>query len=199
MDEGVFVTQDVSRRPPGTGVGMVRFRHVHGTEPLHIGVVFGEEHLELVHPLQVESNATLRAVDLEGVLVSAAGGEAAGLECPHSTVLEARQEGRGIVHRHLPGLTATVLQRPLLDERFGHPCDFRNRTDHEVGEIDDVGADVTEGAGAGDLFLEAPDQGKLGVHDEVLQVRGPPVPDLARAVHPRRASSRAAPRAPAGS
>src|SRR5215208_5269811 len=180
MDEGVFVTEDVSWRPPGTGVGMVWFRHVHRTEALHIGVVFGEEHLELVHPLQVESHAALRAVDLEGVLVSAASGKAAGLERPYSTVLEARQEGRGVVHRNLPGLTAIVLQWPLLDERFGHSGDLCNRTDHEVGKVDDVSAYIAEGPGARDLFLEAPDQGKTWGHYEVLQVRGPPVPDLAQ-------------------
>src|SRR5215218_5758098 len=180
MDEGVFVTEDVSWRPPGTGVGMVRFRHVHRTEALHVGVVFGEEHLELVHPLQVEGHATLRAVDLEGVLVPAARGETRGLERAHRPVLEARQEGRSVVHSNLPSLTAPVLQRPLLDERFGHPGNFRNRTDHEVGKVDDVGAYVAEGAGARDLFLKAPDQGKPWIHYEVLQVRGPPVPDLAR-------------------
>ena len=48
-----------------------------------------------------------------------------------------------------------------------------------LGEVDDVGADVAERAGAGLGLVEPPRQRRLGVGDPVLEVLRPHVPDLA--------------------
>src|SRR5215203_3765834 len=132
------------RARPGPGVRMVRLRNVDGPEALDVGLVFREEHFELVHALEVEGDASFGAVDLEGVLVPAARREARGLEGADGTVLEARQEGRGVVHRYLSHLGATarrerparagLLQGTLLYKGLRHACDLGDRSDYEVGE-----------------------------------------------------------------
>src|SRR5688500_8555037 len=165
----MLVADDMPRRPPGPRVWMVGLGHVHGPEALDVGVVFRKEHFELVHALQVEGDASFGAVDLEGILVSSAGREARGLEGPYGAILEAGQEGCGIVYRHLSHLGAaasreppactSLLQGPLLYERLHHARHLGDRPDHEVGQVDYVRAYVAEGARAGDLLLEAPDQG----------------------------------------
>src|SRR3712207_4880344 len=138
-----------------------------------------EVHLQLVHALQVEGDATSGAVDLEGVVVLAARGEPRGLEGPRSPVLEAGQEGRGVVHRHLSPPAARLLERALLYEDLRGADDLGYRADEEVGEVYDVRPDVAQSARARHLLTETPDKGQLRVEDEVLQVRRPPVPYLA--------------------
>src|SRR5688572_3615644 len=154
----MLVADDMPRRPPGPRVWMVGLGHVHGPEALDVGVVFRKEHFELVHALQVEGDASFGAVDLEGVLVSSAGREARGLEGPYGTVLEAGQEGRGVVYGYLshlgsaarrePTSRAGFLQGPLLYERLHHARYLGDRPDHEVGQVDYVRPYVAECPGA---------------------------------------------------
>src|SRR5699024_11263383 len=48
-----------------------------------------------------------------------------------------------------------------------------------LGEVDDVGADVAERAGAGELLVQAPGHRGVGVGEPVLQVLGADLADLA--------------------
>ena len=79
--------------PGGHQVADVRMRGLGGqdrAEALRVRRVGQVQELELVHPLQVEGQAALAAVDLEVVVVLAAAGEAAGLERTQRAVLELR-------------------------------------------------------------------------------------------------------------
>src|SRR5688500_1954727 len=144
------------RRPPGPRVRVVRFGHVHGPEALNVRFVFRKEHLEFVHALEVEGDASFGAVDLEGVLVSTPGCEARGLECPYGAVLEAGQESCGVVYSYLPHLCAAarreppastgLLQGSLLYKRLRHACDLGDRPYQEVGEVNDMSPYVAEGS-----------------------------------------------------
>ena len=78
----------------------------------------GEVDVELVHPLQVERDGSLAAVDLEAVVVLAARREAARLDGAERAVLEADERRRRVVHRDRALLLRIVGQRPLLDERL---------------------------------------------------------------------------------
>ena len=62
-------------------------------------------------------------------------------------------------------------QRPLLHERLGEGADPGDAlAGDELGEVDDVRADVAERAGAGLLLLQPPHQRELWIDDPVLQV-----------------------------
>jgi hypothetical protein len=143
VDEGVLVADDVPRRPPHPDVGVIRLRDHDLAKALTLRRVVGEVHLELVHPLQVEDDAPVRAVDLEGVVVLASRCEACGLEGPHGPVLEAREKGRGVVHGHRSRAVATGLQRALPDERLGGPYYLLYGSNEEVRQVDEVGAQVS--------------------------------------------------------
>src|SRR2546422_7772374 len=71
-------SQDVSRRPPGPTVRVVRFRHQDRAEP--IGSVVADKQLQLVQPLQVEHQRAAGAVHFEAEEVLAPRTEAAGLQ-----------------------------------------------------------------------------------------------------------------------
>src|SRR5215216_918429 len=123
---------------------MVGFRHHHGAETLHVRLVVLEIHLQLVHPLQIEGHAALRAVDLEGVLVLAPRREARDLEGTYSSTLETYQKRCGVVYRHLVALHPSgrrelitrLLQRALLNECLRHPYDLRYQSDEEASQMD---------------------------------------------------------------
>ena len=69
--------------------------------------------------------------------------------------------------------------RTLLDEGRHRADDLRDRPDEVEPEIGDVRRDVAQGAGAGQLLLQPPDEREVGVGDPVLEIDRPPVPHLA--------------------
>jgi hypothetical protein len=91
-----------------------------------------------------------------------------GLEGPYGPVLEAREEGRGVVHGHRSPAVTTRLQRTLPDEGLGGPDHLLYGSNQVVRQVDEVGPQVSQGPRAGDLLVKAPDQGELRVEDEVL-------------------------------
>jgi hypothetical protein len=146
--------------------------------------------LQLVHPLEVEGDRPLRAVDLHAHGVLAALCHAGRFERAEDSVLEAGGEQGGVVDRDLLALTGGValpaealrgagrgtgrhdgLERAgdLLDRGAGDP----------LGQVDDVRADVAERAGAGLVLVEAPGHGGVGVGEPVLEVLGADLSDLA--------------------
>src|SRR5205085_3227926 len=105
--EGGHLADDVSRRPPRAHVLMytaVAYQHV--AEATHVGQVVAEQHVQLVHPLQVERDAALAAVDLECVVVGSSVCEARDLECADRSALKTGQEQRRVVHSYLTHLLA---------------------------------------------------------------------------------------------
>src|SRR4051794_21966357 len=88
MRESVLPADDVPGRPPGAHVLVRPIGYQHIAEALDLGRVVVEEHIQLVHPVEVEDNAALAAVDLERVEVRAALGEARSLEAADRAVLE---------------------------------------------------------------------------------------------------------------
>ncbi len=71
-------------------------------------------------------------------------------------------------------------QRTLVDERLEQPGDVGDPVAGDVlGEVDDVGADVAEGAGPCLVLLEPPRHRRGGVGDPVLEVLRAHVPHLA--------------------
>ena len=68
-------------------------------------------------------------------------------------------------------------ERTFLHERLGQAAHRRDRVAEQVlREVDDVGADVAERAGAGELALQAPDEREFRIDDPVLQVHRADVP-----------------------
>ena len=169
--------------------------------------------LQLVEAFQVEHHRAERAVDLDPQAVLAAGGEPGRLVRGDRAAVEPGQEQRGVVDGDLArgrrrgavagrGGQAARLgrQRPLLDERLGQRADAGDPlAGDELGQVDDVRADVAERAGAGLVLLQPPHQRELRVDDPVLQVDRADVPDRRRAARRRRAGASARPRAPGGS
>ena len=57
------------------------------------------------------------------------------------------------------------------DDRVEHAGDaLELQAGDELGEVDGVGSDVAEGAGAGEILLQAPGERNLGVDEPVLAV-----------------------------
>ena len=135
-----------------------------------------EVELECVHALQVEGQAAAFAVDLETVLVLAARREAGGLDAPDGTVLEAQQRQRGVIHVHLSP-AAAIGEGALRDEGLEQPADFAHLSHQVAGEVQGVGGDVPQRAGARPRLLHPPAQGRVGIHDPVLQVAAAEVAD----------------------
>src|SRR6267378_8604815 len=87
VHEGVPPPDDVSRRPPEVHERMVRLRHEHRPEATR-AVLTGEKDLQLVHPLHVEVERAVRAVDLPLKRVAPSEREARRLDRPDRAALE---------------------------------------------------------------------------------------------------------------
>src|SRR5690606_36031635 len=119
------------------------------------------------------------AVDLEAVMVLAAGRHARRLDRADGAVLEAGERERGVVHGDLSLLVRPVRERALVDEPVEQPADLPDLADQEAGEVDRMGGKVAERAGAGGFTAQPPDQRELRVDDPVLEVGAAEVADLA--------------------
>ena len=87
MGKGVLPANDMPSGPPGPNVGMVcAIGDEESTETGHIGLLIGEEQLQLIHALQVEDDAPLLTIDLERVEVGTPFRKAGHLETPHGTI-----------------------------------------------------------------------------------------------------------------
>ena len=188
MGEGVFPADDMTGRPPGTHIGVHPFGDQDGTEALDVGGIVVEQHLQFVHAFEIEHNAALGAVDFERIVVAAAVGEASGFKSADGAVCEAGHKQGRIVDgdfAHFGGTDgakagggATELGA-LFDEGLGHAGDFADFAYQHACQVDAMGTKVAQGAGSGDIFLQAPHQREVGVHNPVLQVDGAPVIDFA--------------------
>ena len=181
VHEGVFVTDDVSRRPPGSGVGMHALGHNDVAETALVFGVLRIEILQPVHVLKIKGERTLAAVDLEGDVILPALGEPRCLQVGHRAVFEAPDPGNRVVHRDLahlfPRLGAQAFagflqNRPLLDEGLHQSADLLDLADEVASEVDDVGVDVAMRAGTRDLGLQTPDERKIRISNPVLGITG---------------------------
>src|SRR5207247_8442224 len=102
VDEGVLVADDVPGRPPGADVRMNAFGDHEGLEALIGLFVRAVVLLQLVHALEVEREGPFTAINLEGVVISPAAGEARRLEYSDARVLEAGEEVRVVVYSNFP-------------------------------------------------------------------------------------------------
>ncbi len=101
--------------------------------------------LKLVQPLEVESDRALRAVDLPGEGVLAAGAEPRGFDRADGAVLELDDRLEGVVDL-----------APLLEGSRG-PAHRRDFPDEIARQVDHVRAQVAERSRAGGLAVESPD------------------------------------------
>ena len=161
-------------------------------EALRVGRVVAGEELELVHPLQVEEDAALAAVDLEVVVVLAARGEAGGLEGAQRAVGELHGHEGGVLHGDSCPIRPAPLTLPLKvpdaassgsgrlrDELGRHAADLLDVPDEVAGQVHAVRVQVSLRSGAGELLLQVPGQREVRVHDPGLQVGAAPVEDPA--------------------
>src|SRR5882672_1013148 len=175
----VLPADDVAVRPPVGHEGMVALGDGDAAEAVGLLFVADPVDLELVDGLEVEADRALLGVDLEAAEVLAAAGEAGRLHRADRAVLELDGRDEGVVDVDLAHALA-VEPRALLDEGLGHGADGLDLADEEAGEVDQVCAEVAEGARAGDLLLEAPDVGRVVVrHHPLLQVDRAEVVDAA--------------------
>ena len=135
--------------------------------------------------LQVERDRAEGSGDLDAQGVLAPGGHAGGLEGADGTPVETGGEQRGIVHGHPAALRRRLREGPFLDERVQDAAHAGHLlAGDELRQVDGMGPQVTERAGAGMLLLEPPRQGCLGVVQPVLQVGGTDLADLADSTGP---------------
>ena len=165
MREGVAPADDVPGGPPEIPERVVRLGDEHRLEAAG-AVAVRPEDLELVQPLHVERDRALRAVDLPLEGVAPAEREAGRLDRPDRAALE--------LDRRLE----RVVDAPPGQERVDEPGDRGDLADEEAGEVDDVGAEVAERAGAGLVGLEPPGV-EARVVAPVLEVAAAEVADLA--------------------
>ena len=148
------------------------------------GVLGAVEEVQDVHVLEVERDAAARAVDLDADRVLAAEAKRVASKTP---IAPPRKSARKVAASSTVTLPragagragqAGVLagQRPLVDEGAQPAGDAGDGVaGDELGEVDDVGADVAERAGAGLVLVQAPRQRRLRVDDPVLEVLRPHV------------------------
>src|SRR6266404_1592205 len=80
VDEGVFITDDVTGRPPGADVRMRRLRTQNRLEPRLVGRITAVAIFQLVHPLETEGDAPLGPVDFPAIEILVTWRQARGLE-----------------------------------------------------------------------------------------------------------------------
>lgn len=141
---------------------------------------------EFVEALQVEGQRAVLAVEFDPQGVLAAGGEPGGLEGREGARGEPSGEQRGVVDRDGPAVAApgrreaaggSGQQRPLPYEGLGERGHSHDRLARQVlGEVDDVGAEVAERSRARRLLAKPPGERELPVHQPVLKVGHPDVP-----------------------
>ena len=129
----MLVADEVGVGPPVGHVGMVAAVGAHDRGPaLHAAGQRGVVVFQFVHPLEIELERALRAVDLEAVAVLIAGGLPGGLEAGDRPAGESGEEQHGVVDGDL-ALCARARaaggdaagrhaggKRPFLDERLGN-------------------------------------------------------------------------------
>ncbi len=133
------------------------------------------EKLQVLGLLEVEVEAAVGAVQLEGVVVLAAAGVAGGFEGAQGAVSELGEEHAGVVDAdglHLAGDGVLAL----LDEGLRPGGDAGDGAVEPHGGVDGVGQQVAGDAGAGHFDIEAPEGraalGDLGRDRPVLKVGG---------------------------
>src|SRR5690606_12134476 len=92
-------------------VGMLAIGDQDPAEALHVRSIVGAEVLELVHPLQIPDDRTPRAVDLDPIVVLAAGGRAGRLEAADRALIELGEEGEGVVDVDVAAPAVAVTTR----------------------------------------------------------------------------------------
>ena len=190
MGEGVLVPEPVSGGPPVGGIGVLGLGGEDAGEAL--AAVGGGRvvELQLVHPLEVEGERAGGAVDLHAHRVLAPLRHAGGLERAEDTGGEAGGEQGDVVDRHLlalavgVALAAQALRGPVRGaggddglQRAGDGGDVL--AGEPLGEVDDVGADVAQRSGAGELLVQPPGHRRIRVGEPVLEVVGADLADLA--------------------
>src|SRR5215218_665869 len=142
---------------------MLRLRHQDRAEARSLRWIFLGIDLQLVHPLQIEEDATLGAVDLEELAGLAPWDERGRFKGPYGPVLEPGKKRRRFVDRHLTHLRALgvrTLKWTFLDEGLGDAYDFGYGAKQEVREVHEVGAQVGKGSRCPRLFPQPPRQGR---------------------------------------
>ena len=186
MGEAVLVADQVTRGPPVRRRTDARLGHEDAAEAGDLGIVAVVEEVEDVHVLEVEGDRALGPVDLDADRVLASGREARGLERGESASAHAGDEDAASSTVTSPISVPAVPDRPVVLSGSGRSLMNVSVSGAQPGdrlpgdvlhEVDDVRADVAEGARAGDLPAQAPEERCVRVDDPVLQVLRPDVPD----------------------
>src|SRR5260370_11154332 len=124
------------------------------------------------------SNALLLILPSFLVLVAmvfAPSGHPRRLEAPGSTVVEAAKELCDVIDRYFGPLALWFgrVEWSLLDNRLEVAHHFAEiQTSDEVGQVDRVGADVSQGTAARNNFVETPEHGKIRAGRPILGAAG---------------------------
>ena len=184
VDEGVFVPNDVTGWPVVARVRVAAIGGLNHTETLTVIRILVIVILELIHPLHVEDNRALGAIDFKLVVVLASGSHTGGFKRSNSTTLKAGEENRAVINgdfAHLiTGLAAqTVINLrkdwTLLHKCVHHPGNFRDLTHKVARHVNRMGNQVAMRATASDIALEAPNDREVWIHNPVLKIDAAPV------------------------
>src|SRR5258708_2950940 len=110
----MFIADDVSARPPSENIRMRRVCYDDLPKPAVRS--FLNIQLQFIHALEVEHQAAPAAINLEPVMILAAGGKACPFYCSDGSVLKLDERERGIVYLDRGHYLAAPLDRTLGDE-----------------------------------------------------------------------------------
>src|SRR5262249_6086652 len=153
-----LVADDVAVGPIVAGIRMRTAVHAHDrAEALRARLVVEGKDLELVHALEVPRERAASAIDLNAVVVLAAGGDAARLEAGGGAVGQAGEEQQRVIDIHR-ALALAVRHAALLDERLLHADHVGElEAGEESAHVDEVGIEVAVRARAARLGAVAPE------------------------------------------
>src|SRR6516165_5333848 len=116
---------------------MISIRDVDAAPAPQLPFVAMVEVLNAMQVMKVPHCGCVLAVDFQGVERLVPASVPGRLECRKRSVLEAAQEGAGVVDSHRFDTTGEVVFS-LFDERFRHGDDFGDRTVEPHGSVDSM-------------------------------------------------------------
>src|SRR5690625_564943 len=177
MHKTVLITQTVPRRPPGRNIGVNIFGSDDAQETGSLLIIASFVELHDIHVFEIEGQRTLGAVDLDTNGILPAPRETRCFESSDRSSRKARQEQGRVINgdwttfgTSLAGKT-TMRYRygALINEGFNHAGNTGDRLPrHVLGEVNYVGSNSTQGAGAGLFFIEPPGKRRVFVSQPVL-------------------------------
>ena len=185
----MLVPDDVTCWPVVTRVWMRAIGGLNHTETLTVIRILVVVVLKLIHPLHVEHNRALGAIDLKLVMIFTSSSHTGCFKRSDGATGKAGQEDGAVIHSDFTHLITCLTAETVIDLRedwtllykcIHHPGNFRDLTHQVARHINRVGNQVAMCTAACDISLEAPDDWEVWIDNPVLQIDAAPVINAAK-------------------